>query len=106
MALTFEQFEEFKAVGRTIEKIEKATANLNGITIDVRVVTLEGGKQGMVNLERWEQFKKGCVKNDNGGVDLGENWKIANPRKGLTVGFLYDSATLEGSNTGNSLTIG
>jgi hypothetical protein len=106
MALKFEEFEQIAGVARTIESIEKGTANLNGITIDVKVVTFTGGKQGMINLERYNEFKKACVKNDAGEVEVPESWKVASPRPGLTVGFLYDSEKLTGSNTGNSLSIG
>ena len=98
MALKFEDLAALPTPSRVIDSIKDAVVKYEGLSVPVKVVTLEGGAVGMVSLDRFATFKKAIIKNADGNAELPESWKIGKAKNGLSHGYFYDSNELSGNN--------
>ena len=98
MALKFEDLAALPTPSRVIDSIKDAVVKYEGLSVPVKVVTLEGGAVGMVSLDRFATFKRAITKNADGNAELPESWKIGKAKNGLSHGYFYDSNELSGNN--------
>lgn len=98
MALKFEDLAALPTPSRVIDSIKDAVVKYEGLSVPVKVVTLEGGAVGLVSLDRFAKFKKAIIKNADGNAELPESWKMGKAKNGLSHGYFYDSNELSGNN--------
>ena len=98
MAMKFEDLAALPTPSRVIDSIADAVVKYDGLSVPVKLVSLEGGAKGMVSLDRFSAFKKAVVKNADGNAELPESWKIGKAKNGLPHGYFYNSDELSGNN--------
>ena len=98
MALKFEDLAKLPVPSRVIDSIDDAVVKYEGLSVPVKLVTLEGGAKGMVSLDRFAKFKSAITKNADGNAELPESWKVGKAKNGLSHGYFYDSEELSGNN--------
>lgn len=99
MALKFSDLAAIAVPSREIESIVDANIKYDNLTIPVKLVTLGGGRKGMVTLDRFEAFKNAITENAEGNAELPASWKIGKAKNGLDHGYFYDSTELSGNST-------
>lgn len=99
MALKFTELAAIPKPSREIDTIVPANVKYDGLTVPVKVVTLVGGRQGMIAIDRYSDFEKTLTESPTGGVLMPEIWKFGAPKNGLSLGYLYNSSELKGNNT-------
>lgn len=97
MALKFEDLASIPAPSRRIDSIKDAVIKYEGLSVPVKVVTLEGGVTGYQTLDRFSKMRNAIV-NDNGFMALPESWKVGKAKNNLPHGYWYDSDELSGNN--------
>lgn len=99
MALNFKKLQEIAVPSRVIDSIVDANVKYEGLTVPVKLVTLEGNRKGMVTLDRFEAFKNAITENAEGNAELPASWKIGKAKNGLEHGYFYNSEELSGNST-------
>jgi len=86
MALKFADLAKIASgSNRNVDSIKDAKMNYPNLTVAVKVIKLENGTSGMVNLERWDDFRKEAFEANGEFTALKTGYKVG-PK-----GYWYDS---------------